>query len=301
MAGPRGAAGGAGQGAGRHAGGLAVCCSGGGIRSASYNLGALQALARDGTLERDVTLVTAVSGGSYTASSWLLLAAPGPDGEQVPLGEVYRPGSPEERHLRRSTRYLLPTAASALRGGLCVAFGLALNLSLLAGWLVAVLLPVGWWLRERGVTRVEAGSVALHLGARGAAALPWVVPAALGPDPGAVRRERWRRQRGARQALPRRRGGGLPAGAGVQPGRRGARLGRPVGVLRRGAAGDGRQRSGGARHGVRAAAGALAGRVRLPRARGAGGGEPHRRGGGPGLVVPGAAGHRAPGARRAAR
>ncbi len=178
MTGPR-RTGGTGAAGAPGAGGLALCCSGGGIRSASYNLGAMQALARDGTLERDVTLVSAVSGGSYTASSWLLLAAPGPDGEQVPLGEVYRPGSPEERHLRRSTRYLLPTAASALRGGLCVTFGLALNLSLLVGWLVAVLLPVGWWLRDRGVTRVEGGSVALDLGARGAAALPWAVPAAL--------------------------------------------------------------------------------------------------------------------------
>ena len=169
--------------------GSAVCCSGGGIRSASYNLGALQALAREGVLERDVTLMSAVSGGSYIASSYLLVAAPtceaadaggGPDAQQVPLGEVYLPGSPEERHLRQHTHYLLPTAASGLRAALCIIFGLALNLSLLLSCIVVVVLPIGWWMHWQHVTSLDAGgALSFSLTRFGARAAPWWVPAAM--------------------------------------------------------------------------------------------------------------------------
>ena len=55
------------------AGGWAICCSGGGIRSAAYCLGALQRLDRNGLLAR-VKWILGVSGGSYIASSRALVA-----------------------------------------------------------------------------------------------------------------------------------------------------------------------------------------------------------------------------------
>ena len=51
----------------------AICCSGGGIRSASYCLGALQGLQIGGLLGK-AGLVLGVSGGSYIAASRALVA-----------------------------------------------------------------------------------------------------------------------------------------------------------------------------------------------------------------------------------
>ena len=51
----------------------AVCCSGGGIRSASYCLGAFQALQEDKFLDK-AKLILGVSGGGYIAASRALVA-----------------------------------------------------------------------------------------------------------------------------------------------------------------------------------------------------------------------------------
>jgi hypothetical protein len=50
---------------------IGVCCSGGGVRSAAFSLGALRALERDGVLRQTRTL-TAISGGNYAATGWVL-------------------------------------------------------------------------------------------------------------------------------------------------------------------------------------------------------------------------------------
>lgn len=67
----------------------AICCSGGGIRSAAYCLGALQSLDEGGVLSK---------------SKWIL----GVSGEA--------PGTPEERNLRYNTRYIAPNGATVLVG-----------------------------------------------------------------------------------------------------------------------------------------------------------------------------------------
>lgn len=149
----------------------AVCCSGGGIRSASYSLGALQALSQRDVLN-DVTVLTAVSGGSYLAASHTLVTSsldgPGP--------RPYAPLSPEERHLREHTRYLMPDGATTLRAVLCVVFGLAQNLSLLFAWIVAVALPIGWLSYAHGpLTGVATGHPSLDWGP-----WPWISVALLG-------------------------------------------------------------------------------------------------------------------------
>src|SRR5438046_2013979 len=102
---------------------LGICCSGGGIRSASYALGALQVLRRRGIL-KDAEHLSAVSGGGYTAIAHAILVdqtlrddqgtlppAQGRKGmEEHLFGELppWAPGSPEEQHLRDHTTYLAP-------------------------------------------------------------------------------------------------------------------------------------------------------------------------------------------------
>jgi hypothetical protein len=118
---------------------LAICCSGGGIRSAAFSLGALQALSEVGLYQR-AKFVTSVSGGGYIAGSFATVRA-GTGGGITPgqcnnkdADYAYRPGSPEDRYLRTHTHYLAPDARVALRGVLALLFGLVMNLGLLLVW-----------------------------------------------------------------------------------------------------------------------------------------------------------------------
>ena len=56
---------------------LGICCSGGGIRSAAFSLGALQHLQEEGELRR-ASYLAAVSGGSYIATAISVAAKTGP-------------------------------------------------------------------------------------------------------------------------------------------------------------------------------------------------------------------------------
>jgi hypothetical protein len=105
---------------------IGICVSGGGIRAASFGLGALQALQDEAGLlrgENAADYLSAVSGGSYVAGAYALVncsdrfrPADSPDGTQgiapgigsnggslAPLA----PGSPEAEHLRRHCRYMI--------------------------------------------------------------------------------------------------------------------------------------------------------------------------------------------------
>ncbi len=95
----------------RHQGSAALCLSGGGIRSATFNLGVLQGLARIGLLAR-FDYLSSVSGGGYIASwlsSWLKRQ---PSGACEALGDATGdPLAPEPapiHHLRRYSNYLTP-------------------------------------------------------------------------------------------------------------------------------------------------------------------------------------------------
>ena len=90
----------------------AICCSGGGIRSAAYCLGALQSLDIGGLLGT-AKWILGVSGGSYIASSRALVAHNLPPGT-VP--HAYAPGTAEERNLRDNSRYIAPNGATVLVG-----------------------------------------------------------------------------------------------------------------------------------------------------------------------------------------
>jgi hypothetical protein len=118
----------------------AVCCSGGGVRSAAFNLGALQGLARTPYLGLS-RYVAAVSGGSYIAAAMAMVARTGKDGsdeellrEQAP----FAPGSPEEQYLRNRSNYMAPGAGGKVRLALRVLVGLLVNFLLILSFLAVV-------------------------------------------------------------------------------------------------------------------------------------------------------------------
>lgn len=122
---------------------VGICCSGGGIRSASYNLGALQVLQRppeDGpaagrNVLHESRYLSAVSGGAYIASSYAFVSkhseegTVGNDGEHEP---VFAPGSPEERYLRNHSTYVAPDAVGLANLLLHLFLGIVANLGLIA-------------------------------------------------------------------------------------------------------------------------------------------------------------------------
>jgi GNAT superfamily N-acetyltransferase len=81
---------------------IGLCLSGGGVRSATFNLGVLQALSRLGVLERFDYLST-VSGGGYIGSWWMRMRQR--RGAEFPDD---RPDAPEVRHLREFSNFLSP-------------------------------------------------------------------------------------------------------------------------------------------------------------------------------------------------
>lgn len=125
----------------------AICCSGGGIRSAAYCLGALQSLEGGGLLSK-VKWILGVSGGSYIATSRALVAHHLRAGAQPP---AYAPGTPEELSLRYDSRYIAPNGSTILVGVLSMLLGAG-------GTFVIVLAPLyvmthawGWLLHWQHV------------------------------------------------------------------------------------------------------------------------------------------------------
>jgi hypothetical protein len=113
------------------AGKLGICCSGGGIRSAAFSLGALQGLEQRGEVRR-ASYLAAVSGGSYIAAAISMVNKTGGDGsdpEAMEEGPAFAPGSPEEQYLRNRCSYLAPTLMDQIYLGLRIVLGLLLNLA----------------------------------------------------------------------------------------------------------------------------------------------------------------------------
>ena len=111
---------------------VGLALSGGGIRSASFGLGVLQALVASG-LFRMVDYLSTVSGGGYTGTmlTWLLR-----DGSAVSPLAGGGDGTPVDR-LRRQIDYLSPTARLTLRSLLAVVLQHAFfSLSVYGGLLV---------------------------------------------------------------------------------------------------------------------------------------------------------------------
>ncbi|HEX6518916.1 MAG TPA: hypothetical protein VF070_02730 [Streptosporangiaceae bacterium] len=160
----------------------AICCSGGGIRSASYCLGALQRIEEDRLLAPGsqisldkVSMIVGVSGGSYITASRAVVA----NGPALSAGQpAYAPGSPEEQHLRENTNYLVPDAKTLLAGVLSLLFGVAATLLLFLTPLFAVSHAWGWLLRSQGVLKyaVAAHTHTLQVTAAVTGISWWITP-----------------------------------------------------------------------------------------------------------------------------
>jgi hypothetical protein len=131
-------------------GGIGICCSGGGIRSAAFNLGALQALQREDRIS-GTDYIAAVSGGSYIAAAYTMVATAWtpntPEGDRndsdptlLAQQQPFAPGSPEEQYLRNRSSYMAPDASAKVYLGFRLLFGLLLNVVFLALPLVALTL-----------------------------------------------------------------------------------------------------------------------------------------------------------------
>ena len=157
---------------------VGVCCSGGGIRSAAFNLGALQELQEREVLQNSKYL-SAVSGGSYIAAAFCMVAKTWPthedlqdpqvqdelqDLEDIETGDEesddsdpelvtdqappFHPGSPEEQYLRNHLGYLAPDGLARVYLALRMLAGMLVNVvivglpvflvGVLGGWAVSV-------------------------------------------------------------------------------------------------------------------------------------------------------------------
>ena len=140
----------------------AVCCSGGGIRSAAYCLGAMQSLQQDSGLLARAKWILGVSGGSYIAASRALVAhdlaatreqagtAQLPPEDLPPEEPAYAPGTPEERNLRMDTRYIAPDGSTLLAGVLSLLLGAVVTFVLVLAPAYALAHAWGWLLRWQG-------------------------------------------------------------------------------------------------------------------------------------------------------
>ncbi|MFE1409888.1 hypothetical protein ACFW6F_03640 [Streptomyces sp. NPDC058746] len=126
---------------GREPAEVGICASGGGIRSASVVLGALQAL-RDAGVVRTARYLVSVSGGGFTAGAFQLALTPeqpkdenGKPFVRADLAtpeDVFAPGSPEEDHVRRHAKYLADSPREKLLAAGTVLRGMVVSLGMLA-------------------------------------------------------------------------------------------------------------------------------------------------------------------------
>jgi hypothetical protein len=130
---------------------VVICCSGGGIRASAFSLGGLQVLREEGIYDRAAAVV-GVSGGGYIAAAHHIVrwnihddkSGTG-DWELAPTDmPAYSSGSPETRWLRRHTKYLLDSVASFTHAALSLAFGIAVNLLLVAVAIGGAAWLLGW-------------------------------------------------------------------------------------------------------------------------------------------------------------
>jgi len=150
---------------------VGLALSGGGIRSATYVLGALQRLARLGIL-KFVDVLSTASGGGYFGASWSSLTADGPkfgsteanfpfrfiDNDEDSKGQIFDRESDAVRHLRAHGNLLLPhlglfdvwTWVAVFRYVLSTIINLLL---IPIPWILGIVLltliiPSGFWNRE---------------------------------------------------------------------------------------------------------------------------------------------------------
>jgi hypothetical protein len=132
--------------------GLGVCCSGGGIRAAAFSLGALDRLEAAGVMDR-ARWLTAVSGGSYAATSWRLVRAADASRPAVPeiIDWLETPpvGSPHGRH-----RFLRNGPGGLGRPVFAALLYIGFNLVVLGALVYALAWPLGRFIGSEAVQPV---------------------------------------------------------------------------------------------------------------------------------------------------
>ncbi len=133
---------------------VGISCSGGGIRSAAFNLGALQVLQKERVLQK-AKYLSAVSGGSYIAAAFCMVAnrwsGKEPNGRDSDPALVnhealpFEPGSPEEQYLRNHLGYLAPDGTAKLYLALRMLAGMSVNVLLIGLPALILGLLVGQW------------------------------------------------------------------------------------------------------------------------------------------------------------
>lgn len=146
-----------------------ICCSGGGVRSASYCLGALQVLREEGFLKR-ATFVSGVSGGSYIASA---IASAVVADDKEPEKPAFAPGSPEESYLRNNSSYMAPDAAGFVVLVVRVVAGACVSMLLMLLVVTVVAWPASWFYAS------ASDQIHLHSDSSGAMLNNWPILVAI--------------------------------------------------------------------------------------------------------------------------
>jgi hypothetical protein len=124
--------------------GTIICCSGGGIRSAAFSLGALQRLDEVGVVSASQALV-AVSGGSYIAAAYVALRSDlAGQGANDAVARPFAEGTPEVAQLRKATNYLASSARVKYDGVVSWLLGAMLNAAMVWGALSVIAGLVAW-------------------------------------------------------------------------------------------------------------------------------------------------------------
>ncbi|HUZ40846.1 MAG TPA: hypothetical protein VMU68_05590 [Acidimicrobiales bacterium] len=131
--------------------GVGISLSGGGIRAASFGLGALQGLGRHGLLygPKKAKYLTAVSGGSYIATAFAMISKDYFSSRRLlPEYEPFAHGSPEEQHLRDHTQYLTHGRFGVAAVIWRLFIGIVFNLSMFIVGLSFLGMPLGYLYRR---------------------------------------------------------------------------------------------------------------------------------------------------------
>ena len=127
---------------------MGACFSGGGIRSAAFNLGAIQELQASHELDKcDYT--SAVSGGAYMACAHAITTGWSADSTGIRTVPAFAPGTVEEQYLRNRTTYLFPGLIGFSYAMWRLVRGLAVNVGFIAIVLFVLARPYGWAMETR--------------------------------------------------------------------------------------------------------------------------------------------------------
>lgn len=151
---------------------LGVCLSGGGIRSAAFSLGGLQALQDKGILQ-NAEYLSAASGGGYLAAGWAVSDA---RSSAVATGQAWSQGSAEERWFRDHSSYLVPDLLGGVKGVGRLVGGVVVNFLVVWMLLFVIARPVGWAVGAVHPELAPIQPVALARDSTGALAVDRVEP-----------------------------------------------------------------------------------------------------------------------------